>query len=160
GVHRCASALPGRTLVTRIQTVEDGCHRLQQRIIILLQGAGAGHDGRKAGSLRDGNSADIQMMDERAEAGESGVLVQPEAGCEYLEGDFGIHVCEGGSIEVKAKRPLRAVLRTLQPQEPGLRIDEAPDEPCRGNTVDPQMLAGRPGAAAIRLAIELARLPV
>src|SRR6185437_2722878 len=115
-------------------------------------------DGRKTWSLRDGDSADIQMMDESTETGESRILIESEAGYKHLEGDFGIHVRKRGSIEVKAKRPLRAVLGPLQPQEPRLRIDEAADEPGGGHTIDPQMLASDPGAAAVLFRIQLASL--
>src|SRR6185312_14675641 len=41
-----------------------------------------------------------------------------------------------------------------------MRVDEAPNEPGRGNTINPQMFAGRPGPSTIILGIASPNLAV
>ena len=47
-----------------------------------------GHDRGEPGSFRCWNAAEIEMVNERSQSGETPVSLQSEAGDEHLEGDF------------------------------------------------------------------------
>jgi hypothetical protein len=67
---------------------------------------------------------------------------------------------ELGPVKVEPKGSLRAVLHALQPKELRFRVDEATDEPGRGDAINPQMLTRRPGAPGIVLGVSLTDLAV
>src|ERR1700730_10600215 len=92
-------------------------------------------------------------MHERAYARKSCIVLQPETCDEHFEGHLGVNMGELRPIEVEAQGLLRTVLDSLEPEKPGIRIDESADEPGRGDPIDPQMLAGGPYTCPVILAI-------
>ena len=81
-----ASLIAIRGGVACVQTIEHGNHRSQQGVIVLLKCTAARHDGCKSRAFRNWNAADINVVDERSQPGESGVLLQVEAGQERVRG--------------------------------------------------------------------------
>src|SRR5262245_27464098 len=95
-------------------------------------------------------------MDQRTEPSESHVLLQVEATEKHLEGHLRIQMGKLRAVDVETHGALRAILHPLQPKKLRLRIDEAPDQPRGGDTIDPQSLPGGPRASPVVVA--LARL--
>ena len=94
-----------------------------------MQHPGTCHDGGESGRLGDGYPANIQVVDERAHARKSRIVLQPEACDEHFEGHLGVNMRELRAIEVEAQCLLRAVLDSREPDKAGLRIDEPANEP-------------------------------
>src|SRR5665213_2916140 len=80
-------------------------------------------------------------------------MIERETRDEHFKGDFGAHVSEFGAIEVESHGALGTVLGAFQPNKRRLRIDKASNKPRRGNAINPQMFARRPGASTIIVAI-------
>jgi hypothetical protein len=118
-----------RPSVRGVETVEHRGYRLEQRIIIFLNRPGAGHDAGKSGPFRSRDSANIQMVHQRTEAGEARIVVQSEAGQKHFERDLGINMGEFRAVKIESDRPLGTVERALQPHESRIRINEALNEP-------------------------------
>src|SRR6266581_2727175 len=118
-----------------------------------MQRAGTCHDGGESGRLGNWNSTHIQVMHEGSHARESRILLQSETCDEHFEGYLGVNMSELGAIEVEAQCLLRTVLDPLEPDKPGLWIDEPANEPGRGDAIDPQMLAGGPRPSTVILAV-------
>src|SRR5450759_471563 len=97
-------------------------------------------------------------MHESTQTRERRIVLEPKALNQDLEGHLGIHVRERRAVEVKPDCPFRAVFRPLYPHEPGLWVNEAPDQPCRTDAIDPQVLARRPSPAAVVLGIPTGNL--
>src|SRR5450759_244732 len=96
--------------------------------------------------------ARIERRDEGADARETGVLVQLETGENFLERDLVLAVAErrAGVAETDCAR--RTFLVLVEPYQRRFRVDEAPDQPGRGQLVSPQGFARRPRAPEILLA--------
>jgi hypothetical protein len=60
---------------------------------------------------------------------------------------------EFGAIEVEHHGTLWAILCAFGPNKLCVRIDETPNQPGRGHSIDPQVLARRPGASTIFLVV-------
>src|SRR5882724_1356185 len=99
--------------VCGVQAVEHGRHRFQQGVVVRLQQTGAAHDRCKSRTFRNRNATDIQMMNERSQAREPGVVVQSEAGEQHLKSNLGPDMTELRAVEVKPEGAFRAVLDTL-----------------------------------------------
>src|ERR1700675_2792544 len=100
---------------------------LEQRIVIRLQRAGSGDNGRKAGSFGHRDTADIQVMHQGAQARERRIALEAKARKQYLESHLGVDVRECRAIEIKAERPFRLVLDAFEPDKFGLSVDKAPN---------------------------------
>src|SRR5499427_2128611 len=61
-----------------------------------------------------------------------------------------VRVRERRAVEVEAQSVFRTVLRSVEPQKARVGIDEAPDQPRTGDTIDPYPVPGSPPLAAIR----------
>src|SRR6185437_1038982 len=97
-------------------------------------------------------------MDHGSQAGERLVLLEPEAREEHLESHLVAGVSELRAIEIEAYGLLRHLLDAPQPEELRLCVNEAANEPGRGDAIDPEPLAGRPGTARVLLRIAAADL--
>jgi hypothetical protein len=86
-----------------------------------------------ARAFGSGYPADVQMMDESAQAYQTLVLLQGETRQQNFDGDLRAHMREFRAIEGAADNRLEAILRALQPKEAGLRVEERRDEPGRPN---------------------------
>jgi hypothetical protein len=102
-----------------------------------------------AGCFRDGRAAGVEVVHQRADSGERFVAVQAESRQQLLERDLVPAVGKGCAFEAEPDRGRRTRLRLLQPHQGRFRIDEAPDQPTRGEAVSQQRLAGRPDALEI-----------
>ncbi|MNR25533.1 hypothetical protein D3C85_1426880 [compost metagenome] len=56
---------------------------------------------------------------------------------------------ERRAIEVEPQRFLRALANVLQPEEGGVGVDKAPDQPGTGNTVHPEVLSCCPASPLV-----------
>src|SRR5882762_4642379 len=119
----------------------------------MMDRACARHNRGKAGPFRCWNTAEVEVVNQGPHPGETPVSLECEAGHEYLEGHFRVQMSEFGTIEIKAERLLRAILRTLQPQKFCIGVDETSDEPRRGNPIDPQAFSRRPSSSTIVFAL-------
>jgi hypothetical protein len=52
---------------------------------------------------------------------------------------------ERGAVEIETERRLRTFLRSVEPEEFRLAVNETPDQPGRGYAIDPEIFARRPG---------------
>src|SRR5262249_18770598 len=91
-----------------------------------------------------------------ADRGERRIPVESEAAEKHLERDPASDVGELGAVEIEPERALGTAARDVDPDEPRLLVDEAPDEPNACQAVDPEVLARRPNAAAVFRRVEAA----
>src|SRR5262245_53215013 len=76
-----------------------------------------------------GNAADIEEMNRVADRGERRIPIESEAAEKHFERDPASDVGELGAVEIEAERTLGTAARDVDPGEPCLLVDEAPDEP-------------------------------
>src|SRR5258708_2313246 len=137
-----------------IKTVQYRTHVLQQRMVVWLERACSGNDRREAGRFRHRYTADVQVMDQRAQAGQCRIVLESEACNQDFESHFRVDVRKRCTVEVKADRSFRTIFRRFQPDELGFRIDEPTDQPRRTDAIDPQTLSGCPNARTVVFSIE------
>src|SRR5215471_11700900 len=113
--------------------------------------------GFEALGVGHGNAADIEEVNCVADRGERRIPVEPEAAEKHFERDPVSDVGELGAVEIEAERALGTAARDVDPGEPCLLVDEAPDEPDAGQAVDPEVLARHPSAAAVFGRVEAAK---
>src|SRR5471030_2527090 len=94
----------------------------------------------------------IERMDQGADARETGVLVQLETGENFLERDLVLAVAKRRAGEGEADCARRTFLVLVEPYQRRFRVDEAPDQPGRGQLVSQQGFARSPHASEILLA--------
>src|SRR5207253_4066358 len=107
--------------------------------------------------IRHRDAAHVEKVHRGADGCERGVLLQPEARGEHLEGHAVLHVSEFGSVEVEPDGVLRTFAWPCDPDEPGVAIDESLDEPRAREAVDPWGFASRPYALLETPGIDLAQ---
>src|SRR5262249_13633147 len=112
-----------------------------------LEALGVGH----------GNAADIEEVNRVADRGERRIPVEPEAAEKYLERDPASDVGELGAVEIETERTLGTAARNVDPGEPRLLVDEAPDEPGACQAINPEVLARHPNAPAVFGRVEAAK---
>src|SRR5258708_40162995 len=137
-----------------IKTVQYRTHVLQQRMVVWLERACSGNDRREAGRFRHGYTADVQVMDQRAQAGQCRIVLESEGCNQDFESHFRVDVRKRCTVEVKADRSFRTIFRRFQPDELGFRIDEPTAQPRRTDAIDPQTLSGCPNARTVVFSIE------
>src|SRR5712691_6547922 len=136
-----------------IKAVEYRTHLLLQRVVVWLERAYAGNDRREAGRFGYRNTADVEVVHQRAQARQRRIALEPEAGNQNLESDFRVDVRESCAVKVEADRTFRTIFRQFQPDELSLGIDESTDQPRRADAINPQALPGCPNSPSIVLAI-------
>src|SRR5438132_2394219 len=146
-----------RSSVGRIEVVENA-HRLGEQGVVaarlLLDPA---QHGLETSGVGHRYAADVEKVHRGADRCERGVLVQPEARGEHLEGHAVLHVRELRAVEVEADGVLRTFAWPRDPDEPGVAIDESLDEPRAREAVDPWGFASRPYALLETPGIDLAQ---
>ena len=83
-------------------------------------------------------------MHEGGDANQAGIGFKAEAFHENFERHLVAGVGERRAVEIEADRTLRTVPDIRQPQEPGMRIDEAPDQPSASQPVGPGPVTSGP----------------
>src|ERR1700692_2161846 len=136
-----------------IQTIQYWTHVLQQRVVTRLKRAYAGNDCREAGRFGYRNTADVEVMHQRAQPRQRRIAFKSETCNQYLESYFRVDVREGGAVEVEADRPFRTIFRQFQPDELSLWVDESTDQPGRAEAINHQAPPGRPNPPSIVFAI-------
>src|SRR5205814_4054384 len=126
------ATLPRRFGITGIQRIKHRNHRRQDGVIILLQRAGASHDGCQTWTLRYRDTSHIEVMNQCAQPHESDIALEIETRHQHLKSYFRSHMSEFSVVEIESDRTLRAVLYAFQPHKPGVGIDKPTYEPRRG----------------------------
>lgn len=105
------------------------------------------------------DAAHVEVMHHKANPCDGG-LFQPKARRQDLERDTAADMAERRAIEVEAQRIRRAVRRGCQPKDARLRVDEAPDQPCAGEPINPRTCASGPGTGLVIQTIQAGNSPL
>src|SRR6267154_121485 len=98
-------------------------------------------------------------MHRACDASERRVAFEPEAREQHLEGHPAVDVRKLRPVEVEADRFLRPGARAVDPDEAGIAIDEAADQPGAGYAIHPEVLPRRPYAVLVGLSVERPEMP-
>src|SRR5262249_43078986 len=143
--------------VGRVEMIED-LGGLQSGLIVAERPRlDSPEHGFEALGVGHGNATDIKEVNRVADRGERRMRVEPEAAEKHLERDPASDVGELGAVEIEAERTPGTAARDIDPGEPRLLVDEAPDEPDACQAVDPEVLARHPHAPAVFSRVEAAK---
>src|SRR5262249_55358569 len=143
--------------VGRVEMIED-LGGLQSGLIVAERPRlDSPEHGFEALGVGHGNATDIKEVNRVADRGERRMRVEPEAAEKHLERDPASDVGELGAVEIEAERTPETAARDVDPGEPRLLVDEAPDEPDACQAVDPEVLARHPDATAVFGRVEAAK---
>src|SRR5262252_3578438 len=137
-----------------IERIEYTRHFGQQLVVIVDPGAGAGKHGFEPACLRGRFAADIQAMHHFADAYERCVSLERERRQKHFERHLVVDVREGRTVKVEAQRVFGNATDVAEPDEGGILVDEATNQPGAGDAVHPGPATCRPTPALVVTARE------
>jgi hypothetical protein len=128
-----------------VEAVENAARLGQEFVVVGRTRTQSGQHGLDARRLGHRHTADIEAVNDGSDARQRRIAFQAEAGRQHFEAHAAADMGERGAVEIETERRLRTFLRSVEPEEFRLAVNETPDQPGRGHAIDPEVPARRPG---------------